>query len=174
MDLARVRKKISEAGFFLGRMTEEERRVGGDEREPFDYYLSAFLSASMSVRGEFRYRQNPPRNEAIKAWRTQWENSLSPEESSLYKFMHKDRVAEIHNTGSSRSVRHEDIELGIGEHRLPGGMHAYFGPPGTTAAIKTNVYNFAIGGAKRKVTAACADYLALLRRMVAQCEADRP
>jgi hypothetical protein len=50
MDLARVHKKISEAGFFLGRMTEEERRVGGDEREPFDYYLSAFLSASMSVR----------------------------------------------------------------------------------------------------------------------------
>jgi hypothetical protein len=53
-------------------------------------------------------------------------------------------------------------------------MHAYFGPPGTTAAIKTNVFNFTIGGAKRKVTAACADYLALLRRMVAQCEADRP
>jgi hypothetical protein len=174
MDLVRAHKKIAEAEFFLGKMAEEERRVGGDVREPFDSYLSAFLSASMSVRGEFHYRQNRARNEAIKAWRTQWENNLSAEEKSLYKFMREDRVAEIHDTGSSRSVVHEDIELGIGEHRLAGEMQAVFGPPGTTVVIKTNVYNFTIAGAKRKVTEACAAYLGLLRRMVPQCETDRP
>jgi hypothetical protein len=174
VDLVRARKKIAEAAFFLDKMTEEEHRVGGDVREPFDYYLSAFLSASMSVRGEFHYRQNRVRNEAIKAWRTQWENNLSPEGKSIYKFMRENRVAEIHDTGSSRSVAQEGIELGIGEHRLPGGMHAVFGPPGTTAVIKTNVYNFTVAGVKRKVTEACAAYLELLRQMVAQCEADRP
>jgi hypothetical protein len=109
VDLVRARKKIAEAAFFLGKMSEEERRVGGDVREPFDYYLSAFLGASMSVRGEFHYRQNRVRNEAIKAWRTQWENNLSPEGKSLYKFMREDRVAEIHDTGSSRSVAQEGI-----------------------------------------------------------------
>jgi hypothetical protein len=174
MDIVRAHKKLAEAEFFLRKMGEEERRVGGDHREPFDYYLSAFLSASMSVRGEFRYRQNPVRNRAIKAWRAQWEDKLTPEEKKIYKFMRDDRVAEIHHTGSSRRVGHEDIELGIGEHRLPGGMHAVFGPPGITAVIKTNVYTFTIAGAKRKVTEACTAYLGLLRRMVAQCEADRP
>jgi hypothetical protein len=48
MDLARVHKKLAEAAFFLGKMIEEERRPFGD-REPFDYYLSAFLSAGRTV-----------------------------------------------------------------------------------------------------------------------------
>ena len=44
MDLAGVHKKLAEAHFFLGKMTQQERRVVGD-RQPFDYYLSAFLNA---------------------------------------------------------------------------------------------------------------------------------
>jgi hypothetical protein len=38
MDPAQINKKIREARFFLDKMLEEERRVGGDTREPFDFY----------------------------------------------------------------------------------------------------------------------------------------
>ena len=42
MNLEQIHKKIREAGFFLDKMIEEERRVGGDSREPFDFYLARF------------------------------------------------------------------------------------------------------------------------------------
>src|SRR5712671_6534625 len=48
VDLSRVRKKLEEAGFFLGKMSEQEQRLTG-HRVPFDYYLSAFLSAGRTV-----------------------------------------------------------------------------------------------------------------------------
>jgi len=77
MDLARVQKKMGEAQFFLGKMSERERRAFGDHVQ-FDYYLSAFLNAAMSVRGGFRYLQNRKLNEAIKDWRAQWEKKSPP------------------------------------------------------------------------------------------------
>jgi len=54
MDLAPVHKKIAEAHFFLGKMTEQEPRIIGD-KEPFDYYLSAFLNAARTVDYRLRY-----------------------------------------------------------------------------------------------------------------------
>src|ERR1700730_6423871 len=66
-------------------MKQEQRLTG--HREPFDYYLSAFLSAGMSFRDGFQIRQDRPRNTAIKTWRAQWENNLTSEEKSLYDFM---------------------------------------------------------------------------------------
>jgi len=180
MDLARVQKKIGEAQFFLAKMNERERRASGDHVQ-FDYYLSAFLSAAMSMRCEFRYRQNRARNEATKAWRAQWENNLNPEEKSLYKFMREDRVAEIHHSGSSRSVGQEDIKVGVGSSYSDGsGTLEVFGSPSVllghdnAAVIHKPTYYVTIDGAERTATEACAAYLALLQRMVAQCEADHP
>ena len=60
---------------------------------PFDYYLSAFLSAAMTVRNSFQVRQDRKPNAAIKAWCRQWEDSLTPEEKVIYDFMRKDRAA---------------------------------------------------------------------------------
>jgi hypothetical protein len=40
-----VDKKLREARFFLDQMREQERRAFGD-KEPFDFYLSAFLNAA--------------------------------------------------------------------------------------------------------------------------------
>jgi hypothetical protein len=180
LDLARVQKKLAEAQFFFDKMTEQERRAFGD-RQPFDYYLSGFLNAGISVRGGFEYRQNPARNKAIKAWRGQWENNLSPEERSLYEFMRKDRVAEVHASGSSRSVAHEDIKVGVGGSYSDGsGTVEVFGSPSvllgvdTGAVIRKPTYNFTIDGTERKATEACAEYLALLKRMVEKVEADNP
>jgi len=172
--IARLHKKIGEALFFVRLMTEQEPRMIGD-KEPFDYYLSAFLNAAMSVRGGFQYRQNPIRNKAIKAWRGQWENNLSPEEKTLYEFMRKDRVDEVHDSGSSRDVRQEGVPLPIGEHRIGGSIITITGPPDMEPSVVYRpTYSFTIGGAERKVTEACAAYLALLQRMVAQCQTDCP
>ena len=49
MNLDRIEKKLREADFFLNKMREQERSAFGD-REPFDFYLSAFLSAGMTIR----------------------------------------------------------------------------------------------------------------------------
>ena len=96
------------------------------------------------------------------------------QETGLIKFMVDDRNIEVHQSGSSREIKEGGVTLGIGEHRLPGGIHTVSGPPGTTATIRSNEYNFTINGVERKATEVCADYLALLQRMVTQFEADHP
>lgn len=160
-------------------MTVQERRVLGD-REPFDYYLSAFLSAAMSVRDGFKYRQNRPRDKAIKAWHAQWESNLTAEEKPLYEFMRKDRNAEVHNllSGSSRTVAREAIEGNpIGTPSTGGGVILIDidGPLVMAPAVMYKpTFHFIIDGAERKATKACAAYLALLQRMVAQFEAAHP
>jgi hypothetical protein len=155
-------------------MIEQEPWIIGD-KAPFDYFLSAFLNAGMSVRGSFQYRQSRQRNQAIKAWRTQWENLLSPEERRLYEFMRKDRVDEVHDSGSSRTVGQEGIPLPMGTSQIDGGTIFIRGPPGMEPAVAYRpTYSFTIGGAERNVTEACAEYLALLQRLVAQFRADRP
>jgi hypothetical protein len=170
MDLARVYKKLAEAQFFLENMTKQERRIMGD-REPFDYYLSAFLSAARTVDYRLRHEQAA----IYPAWRTTWDASLTPQEDSLMKFMVDDRNVEVHESGSSRRVGQEDIEFSTGTHRIEGGIMDISGPPGMSAAyVSKPTYNFTIDGAERKATEACADYLALLRGMVTQFDAAHP
>jgi len=158
-------------------MIKQEQRVYGENRiEIFDYYLSAFLNAAMSLRCAFQYRQNRARNQAIKTWREQWESRLTPEEKSLYKFMREDRVAEVHCSGSSRNVGEEGVPLPAGTCRTrrdgifitDDGMVSGSGPN----FIYRPSYSFTIDGANPKATEACRKYLALLQRMVAQFEAD--
>jgi hypothetical protein len=176
LDLVRVHKKIAEAQFFLWQMIWQERQIAGDRR-PFDYYLSAFLSAAMSVRGGFHYRQDRARNDAIKAWRAQWERNLTAEEKDLYEFMRKDRVAEVHDSGSRRSEAQEDITLtpGMKYWDQDMGMVTVGGRPDRPPAlIRKQTYNFTIDGVEQRATEACAAYLALLQRMVAKFEADHP
>ena len=101
MDLARVHKKLAEAQFFLSKMIEQERRIfrGGDPREPFDYYLSAFLSSGRTVDYRLRHEQAA----IYPALRTEWDASLKPQENSLIKFMVDDGNVEVHASGSSRT-----------------------------------------------------------------------
>lgn len=172
LDIARVHKKIGEAHFFLGKMTEQEGRIVGD-KEPFDYYLSAFLSAGRTVDYRLRHEQAG----IYPAWRTAWDANLAPQESTLIKFMVDDRNDEVHERGSSRTIAQEGVEFGIGEHRLPGGggMISISGPPTMPPAVLYRpTYSFTIDGANCKATEACREYLALLRRMVSQFETDHP
>jgi hypothetical protein len=176
LDLSPVHKKLTEAAFFLNKMAEQERRIFGhgglsEPFEPFDYYLSAFLNAGRTVDYRLRHQQAA----IYRAWRTAWDASLTAQENSLIKFMVDDRIAEVHASGSSRSEAREGVEFGIGTHHVDGGMITISGPPGMPpAVVDKRTFNFTIDGAVRKATEACADYLALLQRMVARFEADHP
>lgn len=176
MDLARVHKKIGEAQFFLGKMSERERRAFGDHVQ-FDYYLSAFLNAGRTVDYRLRHEQAA----IYPVWRTAWDASLTLQENSLIKFMVDDRNDEVHESGSSRSMRQEDIKIGVGSsYSDESGTLQVFGSPSvllgvdTAAIIQKPTYYVTIDGAERGVTEACAAYLALLQRMVGQFEAAHP
>ena len=78
VDLSRVRKKLEEAGFFLGKMSEQEQRLTG-HRVPFDYYLSAFLSAGRTV----DYRLCHEHKAIYKPWRKAWNARITPDENRL-------------------------------------------------------------------------------------------
>jgi hypothetical protein len=172
MNLSQVHKKLAETDFFLGKMREQEERFVGD-KDPFDYYLSAFLSAGRSVDYRLRHEQGA----LYRPWRATWDAGLSPAENALIKALVDDRTIEAHESGSGRSVGKEGVEFGIGEHRLPGGggMVTISGPPGMAPAVLYRpTYSFNIDGVERKATEACATYLALLRRMVAEFAAAHP
>jgi hypothetical protein len=166
-----VEKKLREARFFLDKMREHERMAVAD-REPFDFYLSAFLSAGRSVDYRLRHEQEV----AYPDWRTSWDATLGHPEQCLIKFMVDDRNVEVHESGSSHSVKTEDRELTSGTHKLASGTFYVMGSPqlAPSAVIKTPAYYFTIAGTERKATDVCAEYLTLLERMVDRFKAEHP
>jgi hypothetical protein len=157
MDLARVRKKMEEAQFSLGKMTEQERQISGD-KQPFDYYLSAFLNAARTIDYRLRHEQGA----TYRPWRDAWDTRLTLEQRSLMKFIADDRADEVHESGSRREVGQEGVKFGIGEHRLPDGSTlTVAGVPAPLSGILPAVvaykptYSYTIDGAERKVTEAC-------------------
>jgi hypothetical protein len=170
MDLARIEKKLREAGFFLNQMRDRESNAYGD-KEPFDFYLSACLGAARSV----HYRLRHERRNRYPAWRRMWNRTLTPPERRLIKFMVDDRNLEVHESGSRRGVKTEEIEIVGGRHTNKSGTTEVFGPPGMPPAyIIKPAYFFVIAGIDRKATGACAEYLALLARMLAEFESAHP
>jgi hypothetical protein len=180
MKVEKAEKKLRETKFFLDKMRDQECRAFGD-KEPYDFYLSAFLNAGTSFRGEFHVRQDRNRNNAITAWRKAWEDGLSRDDNALYQFMGKDRNAEVHHEGSARSVKMEEIPVGniysdaSGTVAAASGtlMAAGLGDVSGTA-IRKPVYYFTIKGRERKATDACAKYLTLLDWMLAKYKDVQP
>ena len=175
MDLSNVHKKPREAGFFLDAMWHEEQRIVG-YKEPFDFYLSAFLSAGRTVDYRLRHEQGT----LYRPWRKAWDKKLPTKARGLIEDLIIDRNIEVHENGSSRNVGHEDIPLGYGEYRFSDGSKIEIsGTPSPLsgdntppASVRRRTYSFTIAGVERKATDACRDYLDLLNRMVAQFEAD--
>ena len=172
-------KKLEEARTFLNEMRDQEQKAFGS-KEPFDHYLSAFLSAGMSVRGAFHVKQDRLRNEAVKKWKEAWEAQLGPAQKSIYDFMGEDRNFEVHDhSGSRRGVESKEIKIGLGgSYSDKSGTLTVMGSPGvllgtdTGATISMPQYSFDTRGAKRRVTEVCAEYLKLLEQMVAEYKAN--
>ncbi len=147
-----------------------ERQITGD-RQPFDYYLSAFLSAGRTV----DYRLCHEQKVIYKSWRKEWNTRLTPDDNRLMKFMVDDRNEEVHESGSSRSEAQEHVTLtpGMKYWDQDMGMVTVGGRPDMPPVlIRKQTYNFTIDGVERGATEACAAYLALLQRMVADFESD--
>jgi hypothetical protein len=172
-----VEKKLREAESCLAKMRDQEGRAFGD-KEPFDYALSAFLNAARTV----DYRLRHEHGATYKPWRKEW-NASNPKEDALVKFFADDRRTEVHEKGSKREVKQESIPVRGHYSDKSGTLEAfstplplavaYDVPPGERdAVIYKPAYFFTIEGRKRKATEACADYLAVLKRMVAQFKAD--
>jgi hypothetical protein len=160
---------LREARFFLDKMSEHEHLAFGG-KEPFEFYLSAFLSAGRTVDYRLRHEQGATYSE----WRTAWDATLTWEQQALIKFMVDERNVEVHESGGSTpSVETMIRELKAGTYRLPGGTYTIAGPPGATlASVPFSAYCFTIDGTDRRVTEACGEYLALLEQMVAKFKAD--
>jgi hypothetical protein len=175
MNIENVHKKLGEARLFLGKMRERESLAF--DKGQFDPHLSAFLNATRTVDYRLRHEQK----KTYPKWRKAWDAKLTPAEDSLIKFMVDDRNVEVHGSGSGRSTKTEEIKVGNEYSDASGtvttggsGTLIASGLPGMGAIIHKPAYYFTISGAERKATEACAEYLALLERMVAQFEADHP
>jgi hypothetical protein len=103
-----IDKKLREAQFFLDKMRDQEQRAFGD-KEPFDHYLSAFLNAARGV----DYRLGPEYPTTYPDWRKEW-NAKHPNDDRRIKFISDDRDREVHESGSGRKVKMEEVKVGVG------------------------------------------------------------
>jgi hypothetical protein len=111
MNLERIEKKLREARFFVDQMRNQEGRAFGD-KEPFDFFLSAFLNAARTVDYRLRHEQGT----RYQAWRSAWnKNKVTPAEAGLITFMINDRNVEVHESGSGRGVRTDEIKVPSGD-----------------------------------------------------------
>jgi hypothetical protein len=160
MTFEQVDKKLREARFFLDKMDKQERRTTGD-REPFDFFLSAFLNAARSVDYRLRHEQR-----AYAKWRKAW-NANNPSLDEIIKFVSDDRNLEVPASGSRRDAKEKYIAL-------PRGTGELVGAPGyDTAAIGTLIYSFDVKGTERKATEVCDEALRALEQMVGNFKAGR-
>jgi hypothetical protein len=169
MNLDRVEKKLREARFFLDKMRDQEAKAFGD-KEPFDFFLSAFLNAALSAQHGFT-------KAADVAWRKAWDKD-HPAQNRLRKFMQEDRRVEVHGSGSGRGVKTEEIKVSSGDTYSDSSgtltVSSSFLLGNDPAVIRKPSYSFTIEGAERIATEACEEYLELLERMVAEFKADYP
>ena len=171
MNLERIEKKLREARFFLSRMAEHEKRAFGD-KEPFDFYLSAFVSAARSVDYRLRHEQKA----IYPGWRETWDScTLTTDQQELVKHLIDDRNVEVHESGSARTIVEESISVMGDSYEDASGRLEVFAPPGTPPAqINKPAYYFQIGETDRKAVDACREYLGLLTKMVRDFQAANP
>jgi hypothetical protein len=174
MNIDNVEKKLREAGFFLDLLRKQERKAFGD-REPFDFFLSAFLNACRTVDYRLRHEQAA----IYPAWRNAWDKRLLPYDSELIRFMVDDRNVEVHESGSGRSSKLEGFEVAHSYSDESGtlevsGVPVTLGGSGPRATVYKPSYTFTINGIERGATEVCDAYLNLLKQMIASLKATNP
>lgn len=132
MERKRAEKKLREARFFLGHLREEEGQAVRPEPEAFDFYVSGFLTAAVSVIYALRYENRG----SFDHWFSRWKKALPSEDAKLLRRVWGERDAEVHETGADivREQRAIRPELVMGFH-IVAPLH-----PGTTLATGTWVY----------------------------------
>jgi hypothetical protein len=152
-------------------MREQERRAFEDQ-EPFQFYMNAFLCAASTLRDCFRYGQD----KSAMDWKRTWEAKLTPQEKGVYDFLGEDRNAELHRAGSSRKAKVKTEEFAAGSYSFaPGTTEIVVAPPEVQVAMRKDkkVYTITIAGTERVAIEACAEYAALLERLIADYQVTR-
>lgn len=167
-ELPKTRRKLREAEYFLGRLTEHERdaRLG---REGFAFDLNAFLTAFRSVTMVWQHEDGSSYDARFNAWKT----NLAKPDQDLLKFMNDQRVNVIHRDGTP------DLQLEIEEFNFlfasSSASPANQPPIGwlmtmmngfETATIGLRRHYFVIGGKKIAVVDLCARGIELLKDLV--------
>jgi hypothetical protein len=173
-DIKYVKAKLEQARSALDKMRREERKAFSDRAE-FNHLLSDFLSAGRSV----DYRLCHEYSARYIDWREKW-NEQNQSEDRILKSMHDRRDDEVHERGAGHIVKDEQIKIGVGgSYGDPGGPTLeVMGSPtplmgDSAGAIVTKPrYIFEIDGTEQPVTEVCAEYLAVLDRLVADFEAE--
>ena len=154
-EVAQIQKKLCEARFFLNHMKESARSTRLD-REHFEFYFSAFLSAARSVTDFFEKRNQ-------KAWWSQWRANRSEDDRQLLNRMTQQRDNEVHEEGAEVAHQLEDVPLSKIE--TPTGLHAAyipsFGESWGEPQISLKVYYFTLGGKTVNAIETCQRYAGL-------------
>ncbi len=162
-----TQKKLREAHFFIQKLLAESEAVVPNEREAFQFYLSAFLSAARSITFALRCEEE----EKYDNWVPSWFAIQSESDQKLCKFMVTQRNVEQKQGGAKVSITWEfipmiEVKTGHRGHLDYYGFH-YFGPPGVPPPrVGVPVYSFKLGNNEGEVTATCKQYLDCLERLV--------
>lgn len=152
-----MEKKLREAAFFLEKLRQQCDGAFGD-REPVDFYLSAFLSAGYAV--ENRHRK------AIKNGGPASPRATVPGDAEFVKFMVDDRNMEIHENGSSRILETVDVPVHVGTtYKDRSGSFTVTGPPDCPpGSIGKPALSFVMNGKPIPMLECCDRFLQILRR----------
>ena len=171
--ISNTRRKFREARFFLANMQRAARSTHLD-REDFDFYLSAFLSAARSVTWVLQKEQKA----SYDAWYPGWKQVLGAPDQALLTFMNEQRVAELKKAGAEKLSEIQMVPLTQFDWEQPSHPAygwTWVGPPGVAPPeMGVVVHYFENGGQKVKVLDECKRYLALLERLIAEFDAAFP
>jgi hypothetical protein len=168
-DIPKTLKKLREAKFFLGWM-EKAARSTNLEREDFEFYFSAFLSAGRSVTFVLQKEQK----NLYEARYGPWESGLTPKDQSLMKFMNEQRVAELHLLGANVEAAIEmvpmtvfEMERGI-DLRYTMSWYGSTDAPPPEIGRKVHYFEHATG---KQVLSTCTQYFRLLESCAREFDA---
>jgi hypothetical protein len=158
-----TRKKLREATFFLGQLSNKAK-APNLESEEAEFYLSAFLSAGSSVICYCR-------KEGKKIYRD-WARGIPETDQKRLRQMEDLRNAEVHQ-GADVRPEIESIPVWqayadtIGPHAALASSIIACDPPGIPPAeVGQRVLYFTLSGKTVEVVKTCKLYLSLLQRLV--------
>ncbi len=157
-----MQKKLREVRYFLRHLHSVAQREVGDSEE-FEFLLSAFLSASISITDPLDSRKH-------RTWFESWRQGRTTREQVLLEFVRIQRNLEVHREGAETelSVRYVPLtELRTNRHGHPAYGFHWFAPPGTPPpSVGVNVHEFELGGTKVQAYDTCREVTELLGELV--------
>jgi hypothetical protein len=173
--LARASRKLREARFFLGQMTQTEQKGEAGmvtDPEAFQFFLSAFQGAARSV---IQTLEAGRLGQTVNQWR---DELLEERDRALVEFMTEERDSEVHRAGTTEQAAVEMVPVTELQQATRAGQpspgfhfsHAAYGytfTPGTPPPrVGVRRHSYAVDGTPERVTDTAGRYLALLDKLV--------